>query len=160
MLDTIRTVDVQFSVFGLSAHLFGCCTCMVPGTRHVHEHFSGKSEHLKRVSEHLPVLGERCSASALVSRETIAKLIRDLVKRFLEARLVTEGPDDTVPKHHCTMHLWSQFLEDGVMLDTWVLERMHLLLKTYAEGVKNTGSFEKSVVVRATQERIRNEGGW
>jgi hypothetical protein len=58
------------------------------------------------------------------------------------------------------MHLWSQFLEDGVMLETWVLERMHLLLKTYAEGIKNTGSFEKSVVGRATQERIRNEGGW
>jgi hypothetical protein len=129
--------------------------CLVPGPRHLHEHLFGKSEHLHRVSEHLPVLGEHCSASALVSRKKMANLIRDLVKRFLKARLVTDGPDDVVPKHHCTMHLWEQFLEDGMVLDTWVLERMHLLLKKYADGIANTGAFEKIVIGRAVLDRMR-----
>ena len=53
------------------------------------------------------------------------------------------------------MHLSQQFLQDGVVLDCWVLERMHLLLKTYAEPVKNIREFEKTVLVRAIGERLR-----
>ena len=89
------------------------------------------------------------------NRETMAHLLRDLVVRFLKARLITQDVEDTLPKHHCTMHLWKQFLEDGWLLDTWVLERMHLLLKTYEEDVKCTRQFEKTVITRAVIERSR-----
>ena len=90
-----------------------------------------------------------------ICRRTMAKLIKDLVLRYMKARFVTYGGDDTVPKHHCSMHLWSQFLEDGFLVDCWVLERMHLLLKEYAEDICNTRDFEGCVIRRAVVQRTR-----
>jgi hypothetical protein len=42
-----------------------------------------------------------------------------------------------------------------IRLDTWVLERMHLLVKDYCESIKLTRTFEKSVIRRAVAERHR-----
>ena len=89
------------------------------------------------------------------SRETMAKLIRDLVARYLQVRMAVYGPDDAIPKEHHTRHIWRQFLEDGLVLDCWVLERMHLLIKAFANEMLNTNKFEKTVISRAVIERTR-----
>ena len=88
-------------------------------------------------------------------RRTMANQIRDLVHRYLKARQQLDGDGNTIPKHHCLSHLSDQLLLDGLLLDTWVLERMHLLLKGHEEHILHSKKFEQTVITRAVLERTR-----
>ena len=55
---------------------------------------------------------------------------------------------------HFALHLGRQFEKDGMVLDTFPLERKHRSLKRFAELTDNFGSFEKTVLARAIQEQM------
>lgn len=88
-------------------------------------------------------------------RESMAHRIKDLIVRYLRVRLAVYGTSRVKPKHHMLLHMFEQLLMDGLMLDCFILEHMHLLIKAYADMVANTIAFEKSITIRAVAERCR-----
>jgi hypothetical protein len=50
------------------------------------------------------------------------------------------------PKHHWMLDVPEQLARDGLVLDAFVVERTHLKVKAVAEHVRNTRSFEASVL--------------
>ena len=56
------------------------------------------------------------------------------------------GNGHVIPKHHWNFDIPEQLEVDGMVLDTFAIERGHCLVKSIAELVKNTKSFETSVL--------------
>ena len=56
------------------------------------------------------------------------------------------------PKWHHKRHLARQFARDGLVLDTFPIERDHKVPLAFAELQDNTTSFEKAVLVRTLAE--------
>jgi hypothetical protein len=73
----------------------------------------------------------------------------------MKSHIAAYGTDLVRPKHHWQMHLGDQLLRDGIMLDAFVIERMHLVTKRVADPVKNLGRFERSVVSGVLTEHSR-----
>ena len=57
--------------------------------------------------------------------------------------------DEYVPKFHFTKHIPEQLRLDGFLQDCFTTERKHSLVLQAAEPVRNTRSFERSVLSRA-----------
>ena len=77
--------------------------------------------------------------------------------RSLRLHLAAYGPELVRPKHHYLQHLTKQASEDGFWLDCFVHERKHQIVKDAATHIKNTRSFEHSVlstVLNATIEQM------
>ena len=49
------------------------------------------------------------------------------------------------PKHHWLLDIPTQLRRDGMVLDAFVIERQHLMVKGVAEHVRNTALYEVSV---------------
>ena len=73
----------------------------------------------------------------------------------LDAHKRAYGNDHVKPKHHFMFHIGDQFRRDKVILDTFVIERGHLLVKSIAEHCKNTTNFEASVLAGTTNILFR-----
>ena len=59
------------------------------------------------------------------------------------------GPEVIIPKHHAAaMHLADQYSDDGMVMDTMPVERMHQVPKGFGSVIKNLDVFEKSTLVR------------
>ena len=57
------------------------------------------------------------------------------------------GNSNFLPKHHWLFDIPLQISRDGgVLLDMFITERLHLTCKSIAEKIKNTTSFEASVL--------------
>jgi hypothetical protein len=67
-------------------------------------------------------------------------------------RLHTEayGTDTVIPKHHWMVDVPPQLRRDGMVLDTFVIERNHVSVKRIAEHVRNTAVYERSVMSGVT----------
>jgi hypothetical protein len=67
-------------------------------------------------------------------------------------RLHTEayGTDTVVPKHHWMLDVPAQLRRDGMVLDTFVIERNHVSVKRIAEHIRNTLVYERSVMSGVT----------
>lgn len=66
------------------------------------------------------------------------------------------------PKHHWQLDIPDQWRRDACILDAFVIERMHLVVKRVAEHIKNTEVFEKSVlsgVANVHFRAISQDGG-
>ncbi len=66
--------------------------------------------------------------------------------RHLREHIALYGEGHVRPKHHWLVDCPSQFLRDQLVLDAFVIERTHLSIKQLAEDVKNTRSYERSVL--------------
>ena len=87
-------------------------------------------------------------------RKTMAKLIKDLVGKYLKVRKAIYGTKGIRPKHHKLMHLWKQLLDDGFLMDCFILEHMHCLIKPLCVDLRNTKDFEGTAIRRAVQARV------
>ena len=65
--------------------------------------------------------------------------------RFLRLRQDAYGTAALKPKHHWLLDIPPQLQRDGMMLDAFVIERQHLLVKGVADHLKNTSDFEGSM---------------
>lgn len=74
----------------------------------------------------------------------------------LEAHKAAYGTALLKPKHHYAMHNCMQAAHSGVLvLDCFVHERKHQMLKQCATTIRNTVSFEASVLARVVLEQAR-----
>ena len=65
-------------------------------------------------------------------------------------------PDRNVrPKHHFAQHIPLQIQRDGTVWDAFVGERKHQALKAIANEVRNTRTFERSVVFPALARQVQ-----
>jgi hypothetical protein len=74
---------------------------------------------------------------------------------YLKATKAVWGCDHIVPKHHWSLHLPVQYELDSFLLDCFVLERKHRLMKTYSDQDNNLHGFDFTVLTRAVQEQVR-----
>ncbi len=73
-------------------------------------------------------------------------------------RQEAHGTTHIRPKHHWLLDIPMQIARDGVVIDAFVVERQHLLVKGVADNVRNTTSFERSVTagtLNASFERAK-----
>ena len=82
--------------------------------------------------------------------------LQQAVKDYLQLHCAVYGEDGVKPKHHYALHVPEQAQQYKILLDCFVVERSHQLPKLMATPVKNTASFEKSVVARSLLVRLRN----
>jgi hypothetical protein len=87
-------------------------------------------------------------------RKRMAELIKDLVRKYLDIRKAVYGKKGVKPKHHKLSHLWKQLLDDGFLMDCFILEHMHCMIKPLAEPLRLTKHFEATCIRRAVQARV------
>ena len=71
-----------------------------------------------------------------------------LTAEYAMKRHAANASDNWVFKHHILQHLGMQFQRDRVVVDCLVGERAHLLVKCTCENIKNTTTFEKTLLGR------------
>lgn len=68
------------------------------------------------------------------------------VPGFLRAHIAVYGTSHLVPKHHWLLDIPPQLGRDAMVLDCFVVERTHLVVKRTADQVKNLQHFETAVL--------------
>jgi hypothetical protein len=66
--------------------------------------------------------------------------------KHLRLHLAAYGDVHIRPKHHWLLDVPAQFRRDGLVLDAFIIERIHLRIKAPAEKIRKTVSFERSVL--------------
>ena len=80
-------------------------------------------------------------------------------------RLRTEhfGSRNITPKFHWAFDIAECMMADGFLVDAFALERVHLRVKAVANHIKNTRSYESSLLAGATTSHLNNcsdKEGW
>jgi hypothetical protein len=65
---------------------------------------------------------------------------------YLRLHVAAHGTSNVRPKHHWALHVGQQIRRDSCVLDTFIVERLHLRTKRVAEFVSNTTAFEASTL--------------
>ena len=97
----------------------------------------------------------KCKRGA-IGIEQGAATLQAALERHLTLHVTAYGEDLVRPKHHWLYHVAPQFQRDGVILDTFVVERGHLLVKRIAEHNKNTSCYESSVMAGVINQMFKN----
>lgn len=66
--------------------------------------------------------------------------------RYLDLHIQAHGTGWVRPKHHWMLDIPAQVRRSGCIIDAFVIERHHLIVKAVAEQVKRTTAFERSVL--------------
>jgi hypothetical protein len=85
----------------------------------------------------------------------VATKLRSVTSTHLDLHIRCYGTDKIKPKHHWAADIPEQLERDQLVLDAFVVERMHLDVKSVAENVKNTSRFERSVLSGVLNKHFR-----
>ena len=66
------------------------------------------------------------------------------------------GDQHIRPKHHWMFHVGPQLSRDGAIIDAFVVERGHLLVKSIAEHCKDTTCYEATVMAGVVNQQFKN----
>ena len=91
----------------------------------------------------------------LVPADDGAAQLEVATQHFMVLHQRCYGNQHLKPKHHWLMDLGPQVRRDRMILDEFVIERQHLLVKSVAEHVRNTSKFEASVLSSLINAQIR-----
>lgn len=81
----------------------------------------------------------------MTPEEGAARLDTDSCE-YMRLHIEAHGSTYVRPKHHWLLHVASQIRRDECVLDAFIIERQHLLVKSVADKVKNLTTFERSVM--------------
>ena len=76
----------------------------------------------------------------------VAQQLQDAVERFLDAYCTAFGEAYMSPKFHWLLHFPQSLRNAGTLVACFVHERKHRMLKRYCNDIRNTTSFEHSVL--------------
>lgn len=82
----------------------------------------------------------------ILNSATGADQLSAAAANFFNAHKSCYGVEHVKPKHHWLMDLASQVRRDGALIDAFIIERRHLMVKALAEPVRNTKQYEISVL--------------
>ena len=80
-----------------------------------------------------------------MSATEAAAQLEQATGRYLRLHQEAYGSVLLKPKHHWLLDIPAQLRRDGMVLDAFVIERQHLMVKGVAEHVRNTADYEVSV---------------
>ena len=80
--------------------------------------------------------------------DRVEKELDIVLKSHGDAFVAAYGETACTPKFHWAFHVPKQITRDGMMLDTFVCERKHSMMKEAASPETNTRVFERSVLRR------------
>jgi hypothetical protein len=72
------------------------------------------------------------------------------ISHYHRLHQIAYGTRYVKPKHHWMMDVPAQLVRDQCVLDAFIIERTHLLVKGIADNIRNTSCFEKSVLSGVT----------
>ena len=78
----------------------------------------------------------------------VARELASALARHMDSHKRAYGTSNIKPKHHQAMHIPAQVLRDKLLLDCFVHERKHQVIKQCAQNIDNTREFESSVLRR------------
>ena len=84
------------------------------------------------------------------------KQLHDAVDEFLQACLLAGWQIYMHPKFHWCIHLAVQLKKFGLLLSCWVHERKHKMVKRYTDRMRNTRSYETSVLAEITCQHLHD----
>ncbi len=82
----------------------------------------------------------------MLSPDSGSAQLAENARKFMGLHQEAYGSQFLKPKHHWLLDIAPQITRDRVVLDAFVIERQHLLVKSLAEHVRNTSDYEKSVL--------------
>ncbi len=91
----------------------------------------------------------------LLAPPQAADLLRRQLATHMRRHQAVYGTRLLRPKHHWMMDVPEQVARDNTVLDAFIVERIHLQVKWIAEFVKNTSTFELSVLSGVTNCAFR-----
>jgi len=94
------------------------------------------------------VLCKRCATDPAQAAEPL----RQRLSKYMTLHQRVYGTRLVRPKHHWNFDIPDQLAKDGCLLDAFIVERIHLQVKWIAEKVRNTTTFELSVLSGVTNE--------
>ena len=77
-------------------------------------------------------------------------MLTDAICDFMEKHKKAYGTDCIRPKHHWMFDVAISAFRHGMVIDMWIIERLHLRVKPEAELLRNRASFERSSRWRAS----------
>ena len=95
-----------------------------------------------------------------VTSAAVRDRMQDAISAHLTCHMVAYGTGSIKPKHHLNHCLPRQFWRKRRVTDAFFMERLHLRVKPHAELMKNTATFELSVLGRVIQKTNFNAEGW
>ena len=104
----------------------------------------------------LEACGRVLDEYVMIKRGGRGNMWADAIRAFLEQHRQTYGEETMKPKHHWLLHLPSQLRRDGVLVDTFPLERLHRKVKTYAENCRAAEHYERSIVANCFLAHCRS----
>lgn len=88
-----------------------------------------------------------------------AAVLRAKLSEHMRLHLAAYGNVGVRPKHHWMADVPEQLTRDGLILDTFVVERGHLKVKAVADDIDNTGRFERSVLAGVLNVSLNPDSG-
>ena len=82
----------------------------------------------------------------LIGVQPGAERLQRVVSDFIRLHKAAYGEAHLRPKHHWLMDVAPQVVRDGLVLDAFIVERQHLLVRSVAENVRNTSAYEASIL--------------
>ena len=101
------------------------------------------------------VTAVRCIQLAKLGRAHVQDTLAAALRCHLEAFMLAYPDRNVRPKHHFAQHIPLQVQRDGTVWDAFVGERKHQALKAIANEVRNTRTFERSVVFPALARQVQ-----
>ena len=84
-----------------------------------------------------------------------AAQLETATRNFLVSHQLCYGGQHLKPKHHWMLDLGPQVRRDRMILDAFVVERQHLIVKSVAEHIRNTSQYEVSVLSSLVNVQIK-----
>ena len=124
-------------VYGLLRHFVECNLMRLPGlVQHIDSFLAAcRSLDLLLAAKHV-----------LADPSELGQALERQVSQYIVLHKAAYGTALMKPKFHWALDVPSQICRDRMVLDAFVIERTHLRVKAVAEHVRNTVSYERSVM--------------
>ncbi len=159
-----RVFDVYRSSASAEADRLKCAASELLGLygllRHFVEVHVGRRDEIAAQRE---VFDQACTMLDLIMSakrgevpvSAVATKLRSVTSTHLALHIRCYGTDRVKPKHHWAADIPDQLERDQLVLDAFVVERMHLDVKSVAEHCRNTTRFERSVLSGVLNKHFR-----
>lgn len=87
-----------------------------------------------------------------------AAYLQSAISRHLQLHLAAYGDGGIRPKHHWMFDVPGQIVRDGMVLDLFIIERTHVMVKAVADTVLNTARYERSVLAGVVNTLLHGQG--
>jgi hypothetical protein len=127
----------MLGLYGLLRHFFETRVGDRPEVRAEHISFKAACHVIDLILQAKRCIARPAEAAAQLEAAASAQL---------RLHILAYGTQHIKPKHHWLLDVPAQMERDGCVLDAFIIERTHLMVKGIAENVKNTHDFERTVM--------------